>query len=56
MKGEPHGKCVERTKKGLFVGDFIHKFRKNGKLISPVNEVSYVNEEYNTGGLMMVEL
>jgi hypothetical protein len=56
VKGEPHGKCIQRTKKGLFIGELLTKFRKTGKLINPNNEMEYVNEEFNTSGLTLVEL
>lgn len=54
--GEPSGECVQKTKKGLFMGELFPKVRKYGKIITPTNEVSMVNEEYPQNGKTTVEL
>lgn len=47
---------MERTKNGLFIGELLSKFRKNGRLITPDNQVELVNEEYAHNGHTLVEL
>ena len=54
--GVPCGNCIEKSKKGLFIGELLLKIRKYGKIITPENKEEIVNEEYPQNGKTVVEL
>ena len=39
VNGEPSGQSIEKTKKGLFIGELYPKIRKYGKIITPENKI-----------------